>query len=504
MKSAIRLSPEDNLLVALEELFSNQTIEEENVTCVEGIPAGHKLAVEDIPAHAPLIKYGQIIGFASRHIHPGEHVHVHNVSLKGFRREIHLNENTSSTESPVAETRRFLGFVREDGKIGTRNYIGVLATANCATFAARLIARSFPPDQLAEYKNVDGVVALGHGYGCGTASNNLGFVYLQRTLAGYARHPNFAGVLIVGLGCEKNQIESLLSNYDLPTDPQLQAVNIQDLGGTAATVRRGHEVISSMLRQANQYTRQPVSARHLVLALECGGSDAYSGITANPALGVAVDRLVRQGGTAILSETPEIYGAEHLLTRRAVNRTVGLKLLERIKWWEEYTAHYQITLNNNPSPGNLAGGLTTILEKSLGAVSKGGGTNLIEVYGYAEPVVDRGLVFMDTPGYDPVSVTGMVAGGANAVCFTTGRGSVSGGKPVPVLKLASNQKLFEKMSDDMDLNCGLILEAGSRVEQMGDAIFDLVLETASGRPTKSEMMGFGEDEFVPWQIGAVL
>ncbi|HIJ36754.1 MAG TPA: UxaA family hydrolase, partial [Deltaproteobacteria bacterium] len=331
-----------------------------------------------------------------------------------------------------------------------------------------------------------------------------GFSLLQRTLAGYARNPNFAAILLVGLGCEVNNLDCFLENRSLQTGPMLRTLNIQDTGGSRETVMRGIEAITDMLEEANCVERQRVSASHLVLGLECGGSDAYSGITANPALGAAVDCLVQAGGTAILSETPEIYGAEHLLTRRANHPKIAEKLIERIHWWEAHTARFGGAINNNPTPGNKAGGLTTILEKSLGAAAKGGTTNLTEVYGYAEPVSARGLVFMDTPGYDTVSVTGMIAGGANLVCFTTGRGTVCGFKPVPTLKLASNTGMYQRLKDDMDVNCGKILDGSATIKEMGEDIFHLMLDTASGKPTRSELLGFGDNEFVPWQFGAVM
>ena len=327
---------------------------------------------------------------------------------------------------------------------------------------------------------------------------------LQRTLAGYARHSNFAGILLVGLGCEVNQVDCLMENMNLREGPHLRTVEIQGAAGTMETVRMGVEAIREMLPEANRVERQPVPASHITLGLECGGSDAYSGITANPALGAAVDLLVRNGGTAILSETPEIYGAEHLLTRRAVNQEVGKKLIRRIKWWEEYTTKLGGEINNNPTPGNKAGGLTTILEKSLGAVAKGGATSLVEVYEYAEEVAARGLVFMDTPGYDVASITGMVAGGANVICFTTGRGTVCGFKPVPTIKIASNTNMYDQLKEDMDVNCGIVLDGEASVQKMGETIFQLILETASGKKSKSELFGFGDNEFVPWQIGPVM
>jgi len=368
---------------------------------------------------------------------------------------------------------------------------------------ARMIARHFE-NRLDAWPNVDGVVALTHKSGCGMASEGEPMDVLRRTMAGYARHANFCAVQVVGLGCEANQIASLLSTQQLERSDKFAAFTIQEKGGTMKAVREGIARIEAILPEANRVKRETVPASHLLLALQCGGSDGYSGISANPALGAAVDLLVRHGGSAILSETPEIYGAEHLLTRRAVTREVGEKLIRRIKWWEDYTARNGNEMNNNPSPGNKAGGLTTILEKSLGAVAKGGTTNLVDVYEYAEAVTARGFVYMDTPGYDPVSATGQIAGGANLVCFTTGRGSAYGCKPAPSLKLATNTRLFEHQEEDMDLNCGSIVDGRQSIEQVGQQLFELILATASGKKTKSEAFGYGEDEFAPWVLGATM
>jgi altronate hydrolase len=366
-----------------------------------------------------------------------------------------------------------------------------------------MIARHFE-NNLGDYPNVDGVVALTHKTGCGMASEGEATDVLRRTIAGYARHPNFFSSQLVGLGCEANQISTLLSAQQLQRSDRFGAFTIQEKGGTRKAVENGIARVKEMLPEANKAKRQTVPASHLILGLQCGGSDGYSGISANPALGATVDLLVRHGGTAILSETPEIYGAEHLLTRRAVSREVGEKLIRRIKWWEEYTRRNGNEMNNNPSPGNKAGGLTTILEKSLGAVAKGGTTNLVDVYEYAQPVTAKGFVYMDTPGYDPVSATGQVAGGANMICFTTGRGSAYGCKPSPSLKLATNTPLFVHQEEDMDINCGTIIDGTETIPQAGERFFQLILETASGRKSKSEEFGYGEDEFAPWTLGATM
>ncbi|HYM04829.1 MAG TPA: altronate dehydratase family protein [Stellaceae bacterium] len=502
---AIRLSPADNVVVARADFLPNAVLAEEKISCRGHVPAGHKVATAAIAAGAPVRKYNQIIGFATADIAPGEHVHTHNLAMGNFARDYAFCADARPTEM-VAESARasFDGIVRADGRVATRNFLGVLTTVNCSATAAKLIADQFRGGALADFPHVDGVVALGHGTGCGMASEGEAMDLLRRTIAGYARHPNFAGVLVLGLGCEANQIGGLMKAEELAQGPLLQAMTIQDTGGTAKTVREGVARLKAMLPEAEKARRQRVPASHITLALQCGGSDGYSGITANPALGACVDLLVRHGGTAVLSETPEIYGAEHLLTRRAVTRDIGEKLVARIRWWEEYTAKTGNEMNNNPSPGNKAGGLTTILEKSLGAVAKGGTTNLVEVYRYAEAIAAKGFVFMDTPGYDPVSATGQVAGGANLICFTTGRGSVFGCKPAPSLKLATNTPLYRRMTDDMDINCGPIADGEASVQEIGKAIFDLVLSTASGQKTKSEELGIGEEEFTPWQLGAVM
>jgi altronate hydrolase len=502
---AIRLSPGDDVVVARADLLPGTELAAEGIRCRGHVPAGHKVATARVAAGQPVRKYAQIIGFATTDIEAGDHVHTHNLAMGSFDRDYAFCADARPTDF-VAEGERatFQGIVRPDGRVATRNYLGVLTTVNCSATAARLIADQFRGGALAEFPNVDGVVALGHGTGCGMASEGEAMDLLRRTLAGYARHPNFAGILLLGLGCEANQIGGLLAAENLVPGALLQAMTIQETGGTAKTVREGVARLKAMLPEANRVRRRPVSASNLVLALQCGGSDGYSGITANPALGACVDLLVRHGGTAVLSETPEIYGAEHLLTRRAASRAIGEKLVARIRWWEAYTARTGNEMNNNPSPGNKAGGLTTILEKSLGAVAKGGSTNLVDVYEYAEAITAKGFVFMDTPGYDPVSATGQVAGGANLICFTTGRGSVFGCKPAPSLKLATNTPLYQHMTDDMDIDCGPIADGLASVQEIGRRIFDLVLATASGRPTKSEELGAGEEEFTPWQLGAVM
>jgi altronate hydrolase len=464
------------------------------------------MAVVPIAQGAPVRKLGQIIGNATRPIVPGQHIHVHNVEFRSSAAAHDIGAHRSNLPVlPETQAATFEGIVRADGSVATRNYIGVLTTVNCSAQVARMISDHFRlSGELKDYPNVDGVVALTHKSGCEGGEETEGNATLRRSVAGFARHPNFAAVLIIGLGCESNQLPRLIEEENLEAGGRIQPLIIQETGGTRRTVEAGIGRIRELLPQANAIQRRTVPAKHLVLGLQCGGSDGFSAITANPALGVAADLLVRNGGTAILSETPEIYGAEHMLLGRAVSEEVGHKLLDLLRWWEVYAERNGESLDNNPSPGNKAGGLTTILEKSLGAAAKGGRSDLVDVYRYAEPVKKRGFVFMDTPGYDPVSVTGQVAGGANIICFTTGRGSCFGCKPAPSLKLATNTPMFNRMADDMDINCGAILDGGASVEEMGEQIFRLILKTASGQRTKSELLGYGEDEFAPWHIGATL
>jgi len=505
MSNTVRLNAADNVVVAFADLSAETSLDGEDVTVTADIARGHKVATAAISKGDAVRKYDQIIGFATADIAPGDHVHSHNLEFGEFARDYAFGEGAEKTEYvPESERATFQGYVREDGRVGTRNYVGVLASVNCSNSVATMIAQAFSADVMVDFPNVDGVVALPHQTGCCIPLDGDTHANLERTLVGHARHPNFAGVLIVGLGCEVAQIDEMLTRYGMDRGDKLRTLVIQDNGGTTATVAAGIDHVREMVTAANAWQRQTCPASELTVALECGGSDAYSGITANPALGYAVDTLVRHGGTAILAETPEIYGAEHLLTRRAVSREVGDKLIARIDWWKQHTSANNAVMDNNPTPGNKKGGLTTILEKSLGAAAKGGTTALVDVYRYAEPVTAKGFVFMDSPGYDPASITGMVSGGANVTCFTTGRGSVYGGKPVPSIKLATNTPMYERMSDDMDINCGLIADGAMTTEEAGLHIFDVILKTASGFKPRSEAHGIGGLEFCPWQIGVVM
>ncbi|MEM8729599.1 MAG: altronate dehydratase family protein [Pseudomonadota bacterium] len=501
MTTTVRLDPTDNVVTAIRPLEAGTAIE--TVSTRAMIPSGHKIATQDIAKGDAIRKYAQLIGYAAEDIAAGDHVHAHNVEFRNT--DVDYEFSTDLRPVPPATTQdTFMGYRRENGTVGTRNYIAVVTSVNCSATAARRIADAFGPEELAAYPNVDGVVAFVHGTGCGMAGDGEGFEALQRVMWGYARHPNHGGVVMVGLGCEMNQIDWLLEAFGLKQGPRFQTMNIQGVAGLQRTIEMGIEKVRAMLPLVNEAKREPCPASALKVALQCGGSDAWSGITANPALGYACDLLVAQGGTGVLAETPEIYGAEHLLTRRAVDQATGERLISLVHWWEDYTARNKGSMDNNPSPGNKKGGLTTILEKSLGAAAKGGTSPLTGVYKYASPVTAAGFTFMDSPGYDPASVTGQIAGGCNLVCFTTGRGSAFGSKPAPTIKVATNSEMYGRMTGDMDVNAGEILTAGVSVEDKGHEIYQMFLRVASGEMSKSEAQGLGDYEFVPWQIGAVM
>ena len=501
----IRLHPADNVVVARVDVGIGTAVPGEGFVSRSQVGAGHKIAARAIRSGEPVLKYNVCIGFAARDIAAGSHVHGHNLDFREFDRDpAHGRDYVPTVLLPEAERARFDGYVRADGAVGTRNYVGILSTVNCSATVVHQVAAAFTPGVLAAYPNVDGVVALSHGLGCGMEMSGEPMDLLRRTLGGYARHPNFAAVLIIGLGCERNQIAGLLEQQGLEAGSRLHTFVMQDSGGTRRTVEAAAAAVRELLPAANDARRHSVSASHLKIGLQCGGSDGFSSITANPALGAAMDILVRHGGTAILSETPEIYGVEHTLTRRAASRAVGEQLLERIRWWKDvYSPGRDVQINGAVSPGNQAGGLANIFEKSLGSSMKGGTTGLMAVYRYAEPVRSSGLVFMDTPGYDPCSATGQIAGGANLIMFTTGRGSMFGAKPVPSVKLATNTPMYRRLEEDMDHNCGVLLDGEATMPEVAQQLFELMLRVAGGQRTKSELLGLGDHEFVPWNIGIV-
>lgn len=503
----IRLHPNDNVVVARVDVPIGMTFETdvpgERITSKSQVTAGYKIATKKILKGQPILKYSVTVGFAHVDIEPGTLVHSHNTEFKEFDRDYaHASEFKPVQLVPEDQRATFEGYVRANGKVGTRNFIGILSTVNCSATVVHKIAEWFTPERLADYPNVDGVVAFSHSIGCGMEMSGEPMQLLRRTMAGYIRHPNLAAAMVIGLGCERNQLRGLMEQEELQTSAHLHTFIMQENGGTRKTIADGIEAVTALLPEANKARRQTVSARHLMVGLQCGGSDGFSSITANPALGAAVDILARHGGTGILSETPEIYGVEHTLTRRAASKVIGEKLIERIRWWkDEYSVGRDVQINGQVSPGNQIGGLANIFEKSLGSSMKGGTGPLMAVYKYAEPVTTPGFVFMDTPGFDPVSATGQIAGGANLIAFTTGRGSMFGSKPAPCVKLATNSPMYHRLEEDMDINCGEILDGTVTVQEMGQRIFELFLRTASGQASKSEKLGLGDHEFVPWQIG---
>lgn len=500
----IRLDVADNVVVARQEIAAAVSLSAFNVVTRDVIPLGHKVAIRAIKKGEPILKYNTVIGYASEDIAPGTHLHSHNIVFDEVTKDYAPGRDYVQTDFlPVEQRATFMGYVRADGRVATRNVIGIFITVNCSATVARKISRYFDEERMAQYPNVDAVVAFVHEQGCGMEMTGEPMDLLRRTLAGYIRHPNIAGALVVSLGCERNNLAQFFKEQGLETGKMLKALTMQEVGGTQAAVQQGIAAVRGMLEQANQATRTPCSAEHLIVGLQCGGSDGFSGLSANPGLGKAVDILVRHGGTAILSETPEIFGVEHTLTARARTPEVGHKLIERIDWWLKYNEGKDTQINGRVSPGNNAGGLANILEKSLGGAKKAGSTGMMDVYKYAEPVTEKGFVFMDTPGYDPVSATGQIAGGANLICFTTGRGSCFGSYPAPTIKLASNSTMYERMREDMDINCGGVIDGTQTLDELGQDIFETILKIASGYQSRSEALGVGEEEFCPWPIGVV-
>ncbi|WP_417246465.1 UxaA family hydrolase [Celeribacter sp.] len=500
----LTLNPQDNVAIALDDIAAGDLGMPEGVTLLQSVTRGHKVAIAPIKAGENVLRYGQIIGQATCDIAVGEHVHVHNLGM-GDHSQDYAHASEAVAIEAIPEVRTFNGYHRADGQVGTRNYLGILTSVNCSGSVAKFIAEAAEKSGLLnDFPNIDGIVPITHGTGCGMSGENEGYDTLFRTLSGYAQHPNFGGILLIGLGCEVMQVSALVGGRPIRADGALRYMTIQHEGGTRKTIEKGLVELRGIAEQANMATREPAPISHLMVGMQCGGSDGYSGITANPALGVASDLMVRHGATTILSETSEIYGAEHLLTRRAATVEVGEKLIDRVRWWEDYTARNKGEMDNNPSPGNKRGGLTTILEKSLGAVAKSGSAPLTDVYLFGEKIDKKGFVFMDSPGFDPCSVTGQIASGANLIVFTTGRGSVSGYMPTPCIKIATNSEMYARMSEDMDINCGDIVSEGVSLQDKGREIFEMFIRVASGEQTKSEDLGFGGVEFVPWQIGAVM
>lgn len=496
------LSPTDNVVVATSAVPQGAVLPQDGLRANHDTPQGHKIAIRPIQQGAPILKFDTVIGYAAEDISAGDWLHSHNIKFDAVDKDYAFARDYTPTKLlPPQERAQFMGIRRANGRVGTRNYIGLFVTVNCSATVARKIANYFDEERMEAWENVDGVIPFIHESGCGMELTGEPMDLLRRTLSGYIRHPNLAGAVVLSLGCERNNLAQFFEEEGLAEGKMLRTITMQHVGGTARAIAEGKEAVREMLDQANAVRREPCSAEHITIGMQCGGSDGLSGLSANPGLGVAADILVRNGGTAILSETPEIFGVEHLLTRRARSEEVGRKLVERMDWWLDYTKGRDTQINGVVSPGNQAGGLANVLEKSLGGAKKSGSTGLMEVYRYAEPVTQKGLVFMDTPGFDPVSATGQIAGGANLICFTTGRGSCFGSYPSPTIKLASNTPMFTKMQDDMDINCGTVIDGEQSLEELGQVIFERILAIASGEPSKSEALGVGEEEFAPWPIG---
>ena len=509
---AVLLHPLDDVAIARVPLNRGVVLrlpgeQGELVEVKQRILSGHKVALRDRAIGQPVLRYEAIIGYATQPIQAGMHVHSHNLAVGALNQVYDFGVDVRPVEVvPVEQRRTFMGYRRPDGKAGTRNYIAIISSVNCSASTVRFIQRRFGPEVMKDYPNIDGVIGFTHKNGCAMQSGGEAIAQLQLVLAGMAVHPNVGAYVLVGLGCESNQLQELISNTELDAGRQWKKplfLTIQENHGVGHTVNEATRIISELLPQVNDVQREEIPISELTVALQCGGSDGWSGVTANPSLGYCVDELVRQGGTAVLSETPEIYGAEHILLRRAISPEIGEQFVERLRWWDHYTAINNMEMDNNPSPGNKLGGLTTIYEKSLGAVAKGGSTPLNAVYKYAEQITQRGLVVMDTPGYDPVSVTGQVAGGSNIIVFTTGRGSCFGYKPAPSIKVASNSALYENLGDDMDINAGVVLD-GVDARTVGMEILEEIIAVASGKQSKSEAQGIGDEEFAPWILGATM
>jgi altronate hydrolase len=500
--SVMLLAPGDNIVVATYPVSKGSVLPGHGVTARHDTPQGHKIAIRPIQSGAPILKFETVIGYANEDIAAGDWLHSHNIRFDDVDKDYAYARDYVPTQIlPEQDRAQFMGIRRANGRVGTRNYIGLFVTVNCSATVARKIGNYFDEERMEAWEHVDGVIPFIHESGCGMEMTGEPMDLLRRTLAGYIRHPNMAGAVVLSLGCERNNLVQFFEEQGLAEGKMLRTITMQSVGGTARAIAEGKDAVREMLDQANTIRREPCSAEHITIGMQCGGSDGLSGLSANPALGAAADILVRNGGTAILSETPEIFGVEHLLTRRARTPDVGRKLVDRMDWWLEYTKGRDTQINGVVSPGNQAGGLANVLEKSLGGAKKSGRTGLMEVYRYAEPVTQKGLVFMDTPGFDPVSATGQIAGGANLICFTTGRGSCFGSYPSPTIKLASNTPMFQRMREDMDINCGTVIDGQQTIEGMGQEVFERILAIASGEKSKSEALGVGEEEFAPWPIG---
>ena len=486
---AIQVSPRDNVAVAKRALARGDRVvlpDGDSVAIRGTVTPGHRFATRPIPASELVLQYGQPIG-TSKGMAVGDPISHDNMGDEvPFDRELPADLHHPETELlPEGERACFAGFRRPDGRVGTRNWVLIVPTSMCASHEAAQIATvaEFTLWSREKFPHVDGVVALPHNKGCGS-SEGSNLEVMLRTLANYAGHPNVGAVLFMDLGCEKTNLE-LLRSYlgdrgGLGWDKPVAWLGIQEAGGTQAAIQRGLAAIEGMLPEANATAREECSAADLVLGVKCGGSDGFSGLSANPALGHCSDLVVRSGGTVLITEIPEFCGAEHLFARRARNAEVGRQVFEAVDWYADYASKFGTVLAENPSPGNVAGGLLNITIKSLGAMAKAGTTRVEGVTGYAEPPRGRGLHLMQGPGYDQESTPGLVGAGCNAVIFTTGRGTTIGNAIAPVIKLASNTPVFQRMGDDLDLNAGTIIDGTETIPEVGQRVFDHLVELASG------------------------
>ncbi len=451
----------------------------------DDVPPGHRFAVREIAAGDYVCQYGQPIG-TSLGIEAGEWITHENMSndvpvIRDLPEDLH----TPAPEYfPVEDRGTFMGFRRADGRVGTRNFVLIVPTSMCASHEAAQISMmaEFLHYKREKYPNVDGVVAIPHNKGCG-CQDGSNLEIMLRVLANYADHPNVGGVILIDLGCEKTnlaKVEKYLLKRELSFKKPVAKIGIQEIGGTQAAIEKGLKIVEEMLPQVNEAKREEISVSELVLGVKCGSSDGFSGLSANPALGRAADLLVKSGGTVLITEVPEFCGAEHILANRAKDAETGRAIYRMIDWFKDYASKFGGVLNNNPSPGNIAGGLLNITIKSLGALAKSGTTRVEGVCEYAEAPKSKGLNLMQGPGYDQESTPALVAAGATVIVFTTGNGTTIGNAIAPVIKLASNNRIFKQMSRDIDVSAGNIIEGTETIDAVGERVFEHIQRVSSG------------------------
>lgn len=485
---AIIVDPKDNVAVVKKRTWTGLEVELPggDVVCVSSAVApGHRFAIRPIPVHDYVLQFGQPIG-TSLGIKEGDLISPENMSnavptVRDLPDDLF---NEPPAYIPEDKRLRFRGYRRPDGRVGTRNYVLIVPTSMCSSHEAQQISMmaEFLLHSRQKYPNVDGVVAIPHNKGCGCQDGSNVEIML-RTLANYADHPNVGAVIMMDLGCEKTNlafVDKYLLKREKPFDKPVARISIQKAGGTQAAIEQGLKEVEWMLPEANRCKREEVSVGELVLGVKCGASDGFSGISANPALGRAADLLVRSGGTVLITEVPEFCGAEHLLANRAKDAETGRAVYRLVDWYKEYASRFGAVLNENPSPGNVAGGLLNITIKSLGAIAKAGSTRVEGVTEYGQTPQCRGINLMQGPGYDQESTPGLVAAGATVVVFTTGRGTTIGNAITPVIKLASNTAVFERMSRDLDLSAGGVVDGTETIDEVGLRVFQHLRRVATG------------------------